>query len=133
MRRYGETQKLPSIRVIEEDVDHRAFLLTDLAAVRPEFHAEKQRHSSVPRILEGEIKVPAAANVERPRRNEEDIIHSFHKGLAINPPIKLRIVIGIIFCFNLVNLMISFILFTLQTCIGSRDPCADKRSGRVSN
>ena len=75
MRVHKCAHKAPALRVIEEDVDHSAVHIADLAAVRPEFHAEKQRHSSVPRILEGEIKVPAAAIVEGRRRDEEDIVH----------------------------------------------------------
>jgi hypothetical protein len=63
MRVHKWAHKAPALRIIEEDVEHSAVHIADLAAVRPEFHAEKQRYSSVPRILEGEIKVPAAAIV----------------------------------------------------------------------
>ncbi len=75
MRVHQCAHKAPALRVIEEDVDHSAVHIADLAAVRPEFHAEKQRHAPVPRILEGEIKVPAAASVEGLRQDEEDIVH----------------------------------------------------------
>ena len=74
MRGHKGAQKAPALRVIEEDVDHRALHLTNLAPIRPELHLEQQRHATVPCLVEGQVKVPAPASVEGRRRDEEDII-----------------------------------------------------------
>ena len=54
MRVYTCAHKAPALHIMitEEDVDHSAVHLT---AVRLEFHAEKQRHTSLPHILEEHI------------------------------------------------------------------------------
>ena len=78
MRVHVCARKVPAIRVIEEDIDHRALHITDLTAVRPELHLEQQRHATIPCIVEGQFKVPEVASVERPWRDEEDVIHPCH-------------------------------------------------------
>ena len=40
--------KVPSISVVEQDIDHCTLCLVHLAGIVPEFHLEKQRHSTVP-------------------------------------------------------------------------------------
>ena len=66
---------VPSISVVVQDVDHctGTLHLTYLAAqaIMPEFHSEKQRYSTVPCVLERQMKVSATASEERRRRNEK--------------------------------------------------------------
>jgi hypothetical protein len=75
MKVHVGTRKVPAIRVIEEDINHRAFHITYITEVRPELHLEQQRHATIPCIVEGQFKVLAATSVERPWRDEEDVIH----------------------------------------------------------
>ena len=56
------TEKAPALCIIEEDVQHCAVHVSDLTAICPKFHAAQQRHTSIPRILEGQIKVTATAS-----------------------------------------------------------------------
>jgi hypothetical protein len=42
----------------------------------PEFHFEKQRYSTVPCVIERQMKVSATASEERRRRNEKNIVSS---------------------------------------------------------
>ena len=75
MRVHVSAREVPAIRVVEEDIDHRALHITDLTVVRPELHLEHQRHATIPCFVEGQFKVPAAASVKRPGWDEEDVIH----------------------------------------------------------
>ena len=68
-------EKAPALSTIEEDVYHCTVHVSDLTAICPKFHAAQQRHTSVPRILEGQIKVPATAIVVGRWRDEEDTVH----------------------------------------------------------
>ena len=68
-------QKAPALGIIEEDVHHSAVHVSNLTAICPKFHSAQQRHTSVPRILEGQIKVPATASVVGRWRDEEDTVH----------------------------------------------------------
>ena len=67
---------VPSISVVVQDVDHCTLhlRLTYLAAIMPEFHSEKQRYSTVPCVIERQMKVSATASEERRRRNEKNIV-----------------------------------------------------------
>jgi len=82
--------KAPALGIIEEDVHHSAVHVSNLTAICPKFHAAQQRHTSVPRILEGQIKVPATASVVGRWRDEEDTVHPtsivFHvsEGFAVH-------------------------------------------------
>ena len=69
-------EKAPALGIIEEDVHHSAVHVSNLTAICPKFHAAQQRHTSVPRILEGQInlKVPATASVVGRWRDEEDAV-----------------------------------------------------------
>ena len=69
------SEKAPALGIIEEDVHHSAVHVSNLTAICPKFHAAQQRHTSVPRILEGQIKVPATASVVGRWRDEEDTVH----------------------------------------------------------
>ena len=48
--------KVPSISVVEQDVDHCTLRLKYLAVIMPELHLEKQLHSTIvvtiPRVVE---------------------------------------------------------------------------------
>lgn len=68
-------EKAPALGIIEEDVHHSAVHVSNLTAICPKFHAAQQRHTSVPRILEGQIKVSATASVVGRWRDEEDTVH----------------------------------------------------------
>ena len=68
-------EKAPALGIIEEDVHHSAVHVSNLTAICPKFHAAQQRHTSVPRILEGQIKVPATSSVVGRWRDEEDTVH----------------------------------------------------------
>jgi hypothetical protein len=67
---------VPSISVVVQDVDHCTLHLTYLAAqaIMPEFHSEKQRYSTVPCVIERQMKVSAMTSEERRRRNEKNIV-----------------------------------------------------------
>ena len=69
---------VPSISVVVQDVDHctGTLHLAYLAAqaIMPEFHSEKQRYSTVPCVIERQMKVSATASEERRRRNEKNIV-----------------------------------------------------------
>ena len=67
---------VPSISVVVQDVDHCTLHLTYLAAIMPEFHREKQRYSTVPCVIERQMKVSATASEERRRRNEKNLVIS---------------------------------------------------------
>jgi len=67
--------KAPALGIIEEDVHHCAVHVSYLTVICPKFHAAQQRHTSVPRILEGQIKVPATSSVVGRWRDEEDTVH----------------------------------------------------------
>ena len=67
---------VPAIGIVVQDVDHCACLLTYLAIVVPELKLEKKTHTTVPRVVEGQLKVSAAASIERRWRHEENIVHS---------------------------------------------------------
>ena len=67
--------KAPALGIIEEDVHHCAVHVSYFTAICPKFHAAQQRHTSVPRILEGQIKVPATSSVVGRWRDEEDTVH----------------------------------------------------------
>ena len=82
-------EKAPALGIIEEDVHHSAVHVSNLTAICPKFHAAQQRHTSVPRILEGQIKVPATASVVGRWRDEEDTVHPtsivfLAKGFAVH-------------------------------------------------
>jgi hypothetical protein len=82
-------EKAPALGIIEEDVHHCSVHVSNLTAICPKFHAAQQRHTSVPRILEGQIKVPATASVVGRWRDEEDTVHPtsivfLAKGLAVH-------------------------------------------------
>ena len=68
------TENAPALRIIE-DAHHCAVHVSDLTAICPKFHAAQQRHTSVPRILEGQIKVSATASVVGRWRDELDTVH----------------------------------------------------------
>ena len=48
-------EKAPALGIIEEYVHHSAVHVSNLTAICPKFHSAQQRHTSVPRILEGQI------------------------------------------------------------------------------
>jgi hypothetical protein len=72
--RFMRFSTVPSISVVVQDVDHCTLHLTYLAAIMPEFHSEKQRYSTVPCVIERQMKVSATASEERRRRNEKNIV-----------------------------------------------------------
>jgi hypothetical protein len=78
--RFMRFSTVPSISVVVQDVDHctGTLHLTYLAAqaIMPEFHSEKQRYSTVPCVIERQMKVSATASEERRRRNEKNIVSS---------------------------------------------------------
>ncbi len=56
---------VPAISLVEQYVDHCACLLTYLAIIVPELKLEKKRHTTVPRVIEGQLQVSAAASIDR--------------------------------------------------------------------
>ena len=50
-RRALKFANVPFISVVEQDVDHGTLRLEYLAVIVPEFHLEKQRHSTVPCVI----------------------------------------------------------------------------------
>ena len=59
------TSFAPGLLKIEEDVDHRAVTLPDLAAVTLYFDPEKQHHATIPAGIQVDLKVVLSACTKR--------------------------------------------------------------------
>ena len=60
---------------VEQDVNHRAVALPELAAVVLHRHSEQQHHGAVPAAVQVRLEVAPPASVEGRGRDEEDLIH----------------------------------------------------------